>query len=92
MLYDLKIAWRNIAGRPVATLVTVVVVGIAITLSVTVAHLNDGLQPGIIRASDTPLACWLWGPKGGARQQLVLSTLLLQGNPVGNIPPASMPH
>ncbi|MEZ4665005.1 MAG: ABC transporter permease, partial [Caldilineaceae bacterium] len=84
MLYDLKIAWRNIAGRPVATLVTVVVVGIAIALSVTVAHLNDGLQRGIIRASD-PFGVLVVGAKGSA-QQLVLSTLLLQGNPVGNIP------
>ncbi|MEZ4711992.1 MAG: ABC transporter permease [Caldilineaceae bacterium] len=84
MRYDLKIAWRNIAGRPVATLVTIIVVGIAIALSVAVAHLNDGLQRGIIRASD-PFGVLVVGAKGSA-QQLVLSTLLLQGNPVGNIP------
>lgn len=84
MFYDLKIAWRNVAGRPVATLVTVIVVGIAIALSVAVAHLSDGLQRGIIRASD-PFGVLVVGAKGSA-QQLVLSTLLLQGNPVGNIP------
>jgi len=84
MLYDLNIAWRNIIARPVQTLITILVVGMAIALSVTVVHLNDGLQRGIIRASD-PFGVLVVGAKGSA-QQLVLSTLLLQGNPVGNIP------
>jgi len=84
MRYDLSIAWRNIVARPVQTLITILVVGLAIALSVTVAHLNDGLQRGIIRASD-PFGVLVVGAKGSA-QQLVLSTLLLQGNPVGNIP------
>ncbi|MEZ4860370.1 MAG: ABC transporter permease [Caldilineaceae bacterium] len=84
MLYDLNIAWRNIVNRPVQTLITILVVGLAVALSVTVVHLNDGLQQGIIRASD-PFGVLVVGAKGSA-QQLVLSTLLLQGNPVGNIP------
>lgn len=84
MFYDLKLAWRNIVNRPVQTIITVLVVGLAIALSVTVIHLNDGLQRGIIRASD-PFGVLVVGAKGSA-QQLVLSTLLLQGNPVGNIP------
>lgn len=84
MGYDLNIAWRNIVNRPVQTVITILVVGLAIALSVTVAHLNDGLQRGIIRASD-PFGVLVVGAKGSA-QQLVLSTLLLQGNPVGNIP------
>lgn len=84
MVYDLTIAWRNIVTRPVQTLITILVVGLAIALSVTVVHLNDGLQRGIIRASD-PFGVLVIGAKGSA-QQLVLSTLLLQGNPVGNIP------
>jgi putative ABC transport system permease protein len=83
MVYDLTIAWRNIVSRPVQTLITILVVGLAIALSVTVIHLNDGLQRGIIRASD-PFGVLVVGAKGSA-QQLVLSTLLLQGNPVGNI-------
>jgi putative ABC transport system permease protein len=83
MAYDLKMAWRNMLARPVQTVITILVVGLAIALSVTVAHLNDGLQRGIIRASD-PFGMLVVGAKGSA-QQLVLSTLLLQGNPIGNI-------
>ena len=84
MIYDLKIAWRNLLNRPVQTGITVLVVGVAVALFVSVAHLNDGLQRGIIRASD-PFGVLVVGAKGSA-QQLILSTLLLQGNPVGNIP------
>lgn len=84
MRYDLTIAWRNLVARPVQTLITILVVGLAVALSVTVTHLSDGLQRGIIRASD-PFGVLLVGAKGSA-QQLVLSTLLLQGNPIGNIP------
>lgn len=83
MGYDLKLAWRNLLARPVQTVITMLVVGLAIGLSVTVAHLNDGLQRGIIRASN-PFGMLVVGAKGSA-QQLVLSTLLLQGNPIGNI-------
>lgn len=84
MMYDFKIAWRNIGSRPVQTVITILVVSLAVALSVAVVHLNDGLQQGIIRASD-PFGVLVVGAKGSA-QQLVLSTLLLQGNPVGNIP------
>jgi putative ABC transport system permease protein len=84
MIYSLKIAWRNIVGRPIQTLVTALVVALAIALFVTVALLSDALQRGIVRASD-PFGVLVVGAKGSA-QQLVLSTLLLQGNPVGNIP------
>ena len=82
-MYELKIAWRNLLSRPVQTLVTVVVVALAVALAVTVTHLNEGLQRGIIRASD-PFGVLIVGAKGSS-QQLVLSTLLLQGTPVGNI-------
>ena len=86
MIYSLKIAWRNITGRPLQTLVTALVVALAIALFVTVTLLSDALQRGIVRASD-PFGVLVVGAKGSA-QQLVLSTLLLQGNPVGNIPHA----
>ncbi len=83
-MYALKIAWRNLLSRPAQTLVTVFVVALAVALAVTVTHLNEGLQRGIIRASD-PFGVLVVGAKGSS-QQLVLSTLLLQGAPVGNIP------
>lgn len=82
-MYELKLAWRNLANRPVQTLVTLIVVALAVALAVTVIHLNEGLQRGIIRASD-PFGVLVVGAKGSS-QQLVLSTLLLQGLPVGNI-------
>jgi putative ABC transport system permease protein len=83
MMYELKIAWRNLLNRPVQTLVTITVIALALALAVTVTHLNDALQRGIIRASD-PFGVLVVGAKGSG-QQLVLSTLLLQGLPVGNI-------
>lgn len=65
------------------TVVTVAVIALAVALAVAVTHLNDGLQRGIIRAGD-PFGVLVVGAKGSG-QQLVLSTLLLQGTPVGNI-------
>lgn len=84
MLYDLQLAWRNIRGRTVQTIVTLLVVGLSVALFVSVTHLNDGLQRGIIRASD-PFGVLVVGAKGSS-QQLVLSTLLLQSAPIGNLP------
>ena len=83
MMYELKLAWRNLLSRPVQTLVTIIVIALAVALAVAVTHLNEGLQRGIIRASD-PFGVLVVGAKGSS-QQLVLSTLLLQGTPVGNI-------
>jgi len=82
-LYDLRLAWRNVSSRPVQSFVTVLVVGAAIGLTIAVLALSDGLRRGIVQASD-PFGVLVVGPKGSA-QQLVLSTLLLQGVPVGNM-------
>lgn len=84
MFYELNLAWRNVMARPVQTAIALLVVALATALFVTLIHLNEGLQRGIIRASD-PFGVLVVGAKGSA-QQLVLSTLLLQGVPVGNIP------
>lgn len=84
MLYDFTIAWRNIRSRPVQTIVPAIVIGLAIALALTVALLSDGTKEGIIQASD-PFGVLVVGAKGSS-QQLVVSTVLLQDNPVGNIP------
>lgn len=83
---EIGLALRNVKTRPVQTIVAIVVVALATALLVAVLHLNQGLQRGIVRASD-PFGVLVVGAKGSS-QQLVLSTLMLQGLPVGNIPGA----
>jgi putative ABC transport system permease protein len=83
LAYDVGLAVSNLRSRPVQSFVTTLVVTLAIALFVAVAALNDGLQRGIITASD-PFGVMVVGPKGSS-QQLVLSTLLLQGLPIGNM-------
>ncbi len=84
MIYDLQLAWRNVRARPVHTAITVAVVALAVALVVAVALLGDGVRRGIVQASD-PFGVLVVGTKGSA-QQLVLSTILLQDEPVGNMP------
>ncbi|MCS7220121.1 MAG: ABC transporter permease [Anaerolineae bacterium] len=84
MGYELKLAWRHIRSRPVQTAITVTVIALAIALPIAVTLLSDGVQRGIVRASD-PFGVLVVGAKGDA-QQMVLSTVLLQGTPIGNIP------
>lgn len=82
-LYEARLAWRNVTSRPVQSLVTVLVVGAALGLTIAVLALGAGLRQGIVQASD-PFGVLVIGPKGNA-QQLVLSTILLQGPPIGNM-------
>ncbi len=84
MRYDFFLAWRGLRARPVQTLITILIIGLAVGLPLAVLSLGDGARQGIIRASD-PFGVLVVGAKGSG-QQLVLSTILLQGNPVGNIP------
>lgn len=81
--YATFLAVKNIRTRAVQSLLTVLIVGLAAALGVTVAVLADGVQRGIIQAADA-FGVLVIGPKGSA-QQLVLSTILLQGVPVGLI-------
>ncbi|MDZ4767902.1 MAG: FtsX-like permease family protein [Chloroflexota bacterium] len=83
MSYDLFLAWRGLRARPVSTIITLVIIALAIALPITVLTLGDGARQGIIRASD-PFGVLVVGAKGSG-QQLVLSTILLQGAPVGNM-------
>ncbi|MBC8098707.1 MAG: ABC transporter permease [Armatimonadetes bacterium] len=84
MRYDLITALRSIRARPVQTLIPVLVMALSIALSISVLALGDGVQQGIIRASD-PFGVLVIGPKGDG-QQLVLNSILLQGLPLGTIP------
>ncbi|HSH02188.1 MAG TPA: ABC transporter permease [Anaerolineae bacterium] len=81
--YDFSIAWRNITSRRLQTAVTILVIGLTISLFVTINILGDSVRRGIADASD-PFGVLVVGPKGSG-QQLVLSTILLQGLPVGSI-------
>lgn len=84
MIYDLSLSWRNVRTRKIQTAITILVVGLAIGLFVTVSVLGDAIRRGVVQASD-PFGVLVVGAKGSG-QQLVLSTILLQGPPVGNIP------
>ena len=81
--YTILLAWRSIRSRWVQSLATIIVVGMALALFVTVAVLGVGVRRGITEASD-PFGTLVIGPKGDP-QQLVLSTILLSGNPLGTI-------
>ncbi|MEL7433089.1 MAG: FtsX-like permease family protein [Chloroflexota bacterium] len=83
-MYDLKVAWRNLRNRPIESSVPIFVVALAIALSVTVFALSDGAEEGIVQASD-PFQMLVIG-SAGSGQDLVLSSVMLQGNPIGNIP------
>ena len=86
MIYDLQLAWRNVRARSIHTAITVAVVALAVALVVAVTLLGNGVRRGIVQASD-PFGVLVVGAKGSA-QQLVLSTILLQDEPVGNMPRA----
>lgn len=77
------LAWRSIQFRLIQSLATVLVTGLALGLFVVVAVLGDGTRRGITEAAD-PFGTLVIGPKGDP-QQLVLSTILLNGNPLGTI-------
>jgi putative ABC transport system permease protein len=84
MRYALFLAWRSLRSHPIQSLVSVLVTGVAIALTITVLALGDGMQRGIVRASD-PFGVLVIGPKGDG-QQLVMNSILLQGLPPGTIP------
>lgn len=83
MTYAFGTAWRNIRSRPLQTFIPSLVIALAIALSLVVAMLADGIKEGIIESSD-PFGVIVIGAPGSS-QQLVLNTVLLQDEPVGNI-------
>ena len=80
---ELRIAWRNLLFRPVLTMVTATILGTAVTLVIAVLLLSHAAEYGLVRAS-RPFDL-LVGAKGSPTQ-LIMSTILLQDTPVGNIP------
>lgn len=84
MTYDLFLTWRNLVSKPVQAVVPTIIVALGIALSIAVLALGVGVRQGIIDASD-PFGVLVVGPNGDG-QQLVLNTILLQGNPLGTIP------
>jgi putative ABC transport system permease protein len=81
--YALSIALRNLRGRAVQSILSVIVVGMAVALSVAILVMADALAQGIIRASDA-FGVLVIGPKGSA-QQLALNAILLQDVPIGTM-------
>lgn len=84
---DLSIAWRQISARWITHGLTILAIGLALALAVATTLLSRGVQAGIDQAAG-PFGL-LVGAKGSA-QQLVLSTVLLQGAPVGNVARATL--
>src|SRR5262249_34333417 len=79
----LRIAWRNLCCRPVLTAVTLALLGLAVAQATVVVLLAHAFEAGLVRAS-RPFDL-LVGAKGSPTQ-LLMSTILLQEAPVGNLP------
>ena len=79
----LRVALRNLYFRPVLTVVTVVVVGLAVAQATVVLLLARAVESGLVRAS-RPFDL-LVGAKGSPTQ-LIMNAILLREPPVGNIP------
>ena len=79
----LRVALQNLYFRPVLTVVTLVVVGLAVAQATVVLLLARAVENGLVRAS-RPFDL-LVGAKGSPTQ-LIMNAVLLQEAPVGNIP------
>jgi putative ABC transport system permease protein len=79
----LRIVWRNLTAKPLQSSIIVVIVALAIALTVTLLLLAEGLHQGLVWATE-PFDL-IVGAKGSP-VQLVLNTVFLQDNPIGNIP------
>jgi putative ABC transport system permease protein len=77
------VALQNLSFRPVLTVVTLVVAGLAVAQATVVLLLARAVENGLIRAS-RPFDL-LVGAKGSPTQ-LIMSTILLREAPIGNIP------
>ena len=80
---DLQVAWRQVTARLVTHGLTVATIALAVGLAVATDLLAQGVQRGIDRAAG-PFDV-LVGSRGNA-QQLVINSVLLQGDPLENVP------
>jgi len=79
----LRVALRNLCFRPVLTAVTLALLGLAVAQATVVVLLARAVELGLVQAS-RPFDL-LVGAKGSPTQ-LLMSTVLLQDTPVGNLP------
>src|SRR5215831_10508399 len=79
----LRVALQNLSFRPVLTVVTLVVVGLAVAQAAIVLLLARAVENSLVRAS-RPFDL-LVGAKGSPTQ-LIMNAILLREPPVGNIP------
>ncbi len=79
----LRVALRNLGFRPVLTAVTLALLGLAVAQETVVVLLARAFEAGLVRAS-RPFDL-LVGAKGSPTP-LLMSTVLLQDAPVGNLP------
>ena len=79
----LRVALYNLCFRPVLTVVTVAILGLAVAQATTVLLLARAVENGLVSAS-RPFDL-LVGAKGSPTQ-LIMSAILLREAPVGNIP------
>jgi putative ABC transport system permease protein len=81
--YALRLARFHLRERLAQTAMTVLVVALAVSLTVAVMTLADGLRRGVVQAADA-FGVLIIGPKGDP-QQLALNTILLQNVPLGTM-------
>ena len=79
----LKLGWRLICHKPLQSIFLVVLMALSVALSVLVFSLGQGIHQGLVRATE-PFSL-LVGAKGSSNQ-LVLNSVFLQDQPIGNIP------
>jgi putative ABC transport system permease protein len=84
---DLQVAWRQVTARLVTHGLTVATIALAVGLAVATDLLAQGVQRGIDRAAG-PFDV-LVGSRGNA-QQLVINSVLLQGDPLENVPEGTL--
>ncbi|MDO5667758.1 MAG: ABC transporter permease [Alcaligenaceae bacterium] len=77
-----RIAYKELLFKPFQNLMLIALIALAIAASVFVVSLNQGLQKGLTIATE-PFP-QLIAAKGGSNQ-VVVNTVFLQDNPVGNV-------